>query len=80
MDLIFAMRSRILQLCGERDLSIVKFADLAGIPRSSLKNIFYKKRSNPTLLTIKTICDGFDMTLAEFFSTTQFDSLEQTIK
>jgi hypothetical protein len=31
-------------------------------------------------LTIKMICDGLDMTLAEFFSSPEFDGLEQEIK
>lgn len=29
---------------------------------------------------VKQISDGLDMTLAEFFSTPEFDSLEQEIK
>ena len=35
---------------------------------------------NPKLNTIKQICDGLDITLAEFFDTDEFNSLEQEIK
>lgn len=38
------------------------------------------KSQNPKLITIKMICDGLDITLGEFFSTPEFDSLEQELK
>ena len=37
-----ATKSRILQLCGERNLSINKLATLSALPPSSLKNILYR--------------------------------------
>lgn len=47
---------------------------------SSIKNILYGKSQNPKLLTIKMICDGLGITLGEFFSTPEFDNLEQEIR
>ena len=35
---------------------------------------------NPGTVTIKKLCDGFEITLGEFFSTPEFDELEQEIK
>ena len=80
MGTISAVRNRILQLCNERDITINRLASLSALPPSSIKNILYGKSKNPTLLTIKMICDGLDITLAEFFSTEEFDTLEQEIK
>jgi len=80
MDTIAAVRNRILQLCGEREISINKLATICALPPSSIKNILYGKSQNPKLITIKMICDGLDMTLGDFFSTPEFDSLEQEIK
>ena len=40
----------------------------------------YSKSQNPKLLTVKMICDGLGITLAEFFDTPAFNSLEQEIK
>lgn len=80
MNMIEAVRSRILGICGERELTINKMATMAGLPPSSLKNILYGKSLNPKLVTIKMLCDGLDMTLGEFFSTEEFDSLEQELK
>ena len=80
VDTVTAVRNRILELCGERNISINKLANLSALPPSSVKNILYGKSQNPKLLTIKMICDGLDITLGEFFATPQFDSLEQEIK
>lgn len=80
MDTITAVRNRILQLCGEREISINKLATISALPPSSIKNILYGKSQNPKLITIKMICDGLDITLRDFFSTAEFDSLEQEIR
>ena len=41
MDTITAVRNRILQLCGEREISINKLATISALPPSSIKNILY---------------------------------------
>ena len=80
MDTIAVVRNRILQLCGEREISINKLATICALPPSSIKNILYGKSQNPKLITIKMICDGLGITLGEFFSTLDFDNLDQEIK
>jgi transcriptional regulator with XRE-family HTH domain len=80
MDTVTAVRNRILALCGEHDISINKLATISALPPSSVKNILYGKSQNPKLITIKMICDGLDITLGEFFSSPEFDVLEQEIK
>lgn len=78
--MVQAVRNRILGLCGERNISINKLATICGLPPSSIKNILYGKSQNPKLMTIKMICDGLNITLGEFFSTSEFDDLEQSIE
>ena len=80
MDTISAIKERILHLCAERDISINRLATICALPPSSIKNILYDRSTDPKILTIKKICDGLDITLAEFFSTPEFDALEQEIK
>lgn len=80
MDTISAVKGRILQLCGERNISVNKLAAISALPPSSVKNILYGKSQNPKLLTIKLLCDGLGITLGEFFSTPEFDALEQEIQ
>lgn len=81
MDTVSVARNRILQLCEERKITINKLATLSALPPSSIKNILilYGKSRNPKLLTIKMICDGLDITLSDFFSTPEFDSLDQEV-
>jgi len=80
MDIISVIRNRILQLCGERNISINNLATISALPPSSIKNILYGKSQNPKILTIKMICDGLDITLGDFFGTAEFDNLEQEVK
>ncbi len=80
MDTVTAVRNRILQLCGERNITINHLANVCGLPPSSVKNILYGKSMNPKIITIKKLCDGLEITLGEFFSTPEFDALEQEIK
>ena len=80
MDTITAIKERILHLCNERDISINKLATLSALPPSSVKNILYGRSVDPKILTIKKMCDGLDISLAEFFSTPEFDALEQEIR
>ena len=75
-----AVRNRILQLCQERNMTINRLATVSALPPSSIKNILYGKSQNPKLLTIKLICDGLDITLGQFFSTPEFDGLEQELE
>lgn len=80
METIEVIRARILTLCEEHDLTINGLATVSAIPPSSLKNILYGKSQNPKIITIKILCDGLGITLGEFFSTLEFDLLEQQIK
>ena len=80
MNTVSAIRNRILQLCGERNITINKLANLSAVPPSSIKNILYGKSQNPKIITIKLLCDGLNITLGEFFSTPEFDKLEQEME
>lgn len=80
MNTTDAVRDRILRLCEERGMSINRLATGSALPPSSIKNILYGKSRNPKLLTIKLLCDGLGITLGEFFSTPEFDALEQEIQ
>lgn len=61
-------------------MSIHKLAIESAVAPSSIKNILYGKSKNPGIVTIKMLCDGFGITLTEFFDTPEFAALEQEIK
>ena len=75
-----AVKNRILQLLGEKNMSIHRLAMESAVAPSSIKNILYGKSQNPGIVTLKMLCDGFGITLIEFFDTPEFKNLEQEIK
>ena len=80
MDTYTAVKNRILQLLGEKGMSIHRLAMESAVPPSSIKNILYGKSQNPGIVTLKMLCDGFGITLLDFFDTEEFRNLEQEIK
>ena len=77
MNTYEAVKNRILQLLGERKMSIHKLAMESAVAPSSIKNILYGKSQNPGIVTLKMLCDGFGITLFEFFDTKELADLEQ---
>ena len=75
-----AVALRIIHLCCERGLTPNGISNIAAVPQSTIKSILNGESSNPGIVTIKKLCDGFEITLGEFFSTPEFDELEQEIK
>lgn len=75
-----AIASRILQLCRERGITPNGLSNLAAVPQATVKSILHGESKNPGVVTIKKLCDGLEITLGEFFSTQEFDGLEQEIQ
>lgn len=75
-----AVKLRIIKLCDEKNMTINKLSTESGVAPSSVKNILYGKSKNPGVVTIKMLCDGFGITLTEFFDCAIFRELEQEIK
>ncbi len=80
MTLQDAIVNRIYNLCNERNITINKLSIICGITQSTLNNIINRENNIPTVATIKKICDGLEITLAQFFDTPEFNRLEQEIK
>lgn len=80
MDTRTAIANRIVQLCKERHITPNGLSNIAAVPQSTIKSILNGESKNPGTVTIKKLCDGLEITLGEFFSTPEFDALEQEIK
>ena len=80
MDTREAIVFRLKQLCEERGLTPNGLSNLTGVPQATVKSILNGESQNPGTVTIKKLCDGLEITLGEFFSTPEFDTLEQEIK
>ena len=80
MDTYTTVRNRLLVLLNDKQMPIHKLAMESGVPPSTIKNILYGKSKNPGIVTIKMLCDGLGISLIEFFTTKEFEDLEQEIK
>ena len=75
-----AVAKRILDLCAERNMAVNALASISGVSPSTIYSMLNEKSKNPGIVSLKKICDGLGITLGEFFSTPEFDGLEQEIK
>lgn len=75
-----AVAERFQELCNERNIKINELANLSGVTPSTAYSMMDKSRRDVSIVTIKKFCDGLEITLGEFFSTPEFDRLEQEIQ
>ena len=75
-----AVAERFQELCNERNIKINELANLSGVTPSTAYSMMDKKRRDVSIVTIKKFCDGLEITLGEFFSTPEFERLEQEIQ
>ena len=75
-----AVAARFRELCMERDIRTNDLANRSGVTPSSVYSMLDPKRKEVSITLIKKLCDGLDISLREFFSSSLFDNLEQEIK
>ena len=80
MNTVDVIIIRINQLCQEKGLTPNRLSYISAVPQATVKSILNGESRNPGIITIKKLCDGFEITLGEFFSAPEFETLEQEIK
>ena len=75
-----AVAKRILQLCDERNMTINALANVSGVSPSTIYSMLNEKSQNPGVVSLKKLCDGWEITLRQFFDSDIFDGLEQEIQ
>lgn len=60
---------QISRLRKERGWSYYRLAKEAGIPQSTLSNL-YRRENSPAINTLESICKAFGISLAQFFAET----------
>lgn len=80
MDVKDVVVKRFNELCKERNMRINELANISGVTPSTAYSMMDDSRRDVSIRTIKKFCDGLEITLGEFFSTKDFDDLEQEIK
>ena len=77
MKLSDAIRKRIKFYLKEKNMNIWKLCKMSGIPCSTISTFMSGKTELLKIDTLLHICEGFNITLREFFSDEMFDTAEQ---
>ena len=75
-----AVVSRFLELCTQRNIRPTHLANLSGLTPSTVYSMLDSRRKDISIVTIKKLCDGLEITLGDFFSTPEFDHLDQEMQ
>ena len=75
-----AVAARLRAICAQRSIRINELANLSGVTPSTVYSLLDSRRRDVSVVTVKKLCDGLNMTLAEFFAAPVFDELEQEIQ
>ncbi|MDD5923162.1 MAG: helix-turn-helix transcriptional regulator [Clostridia bacterium] len=80
MNVKDVVTDRFKKLCEERNIKLNELANISGVTPSTAYSMMDNGRRDVSITTIKKFCDGLGITLGEFFSTPEFDDLEQEIR
>ena len=77
MKLDEAIRTRIKEILEEKNISLTALCLNSNLTPSTIFDFMYGKSKHPSILTIKKLCAGADITLKEFFNRDYFNSTEE---
>ena len=70
---------RLRRLLNERGWTEYKLAKKCGLSQSTIANI-YRRNTVPSIATLEAICNGFGITLSQFFADEQMVELTPELK
>ena len=79
MQIKEAIVKRIKNICLERGIKYNELATRSGVTPSTVYSMLDPSR-DLSVITLKKLCDGLDMTITEFFDDDIFRTLEQKIQ
>ncbi len=75
-----AIVQRFQQLCKERNIKYNELATMSGVTPSTVYSMMDDTRKDLSVITVKKLCDGLNITITEFFSAPIFEQLEQELQ
>lgn len=75
MQLNQAVSKRVTQLLQERGMTQYQLFAKSGVPKSTLNNLISCSYDSVKLRIIHEICQGFEITISEFFNSPLFDEV-----
>ncbi len=70
---------RFKNICREKKISYNELANKSGVTPSTVYSMLDNRRRDISLITVKKLVDGLDMSLEEFFSSEEFATLDQEL-
>ncbi len=71
---------RLQNICRERGIRYNELATRSGVTPSTVYSLMSESRRDMSVITLKKLCDGLDMTITAFFEDDLFRTLEQEIR
>lgn len=75
MQLNQAVSMRVTELLNERSMTQYQLFVKSGVPKATLNNIIHCTYNSVKLRIIHEICQGFEISITEFFNSPLFDEL-----
>ena len=75
-----AVVDRFQGLCLERGIKFNELATSSGVTPSTVYSMMDSRRKDVSVVTVKKLCDGLDISIPEFFNAPVFENLEQEIR
>ena len=74
------LTKRIQLLCQKQGISYYTLSYRSTVPMTTLMHILDGSTKNPGLFTIIKICNGFNMTVKDFFDAEEFIGIEDEVE
>ena len=75
-----AIVKRFQQLCRERNIKYNELATMSGVTPSTVYSMMDENRKDISVITVKKLCDGLDISIPVFYNDPLFEYQEQDIQ
>jgi transcriptional regulator with XRE-family HTH domain len=79
MQIKEAIVQRFRELCQEQGIRYNELATRSGVTPSTVYSMMDARRKDISVLTVKKLCDGLEISISAFFAAPIFEELEQEI-
>lgn len=73
------VNEKLREMLKERGLTTYKMAEISGLSHTTLANVF-KRNTVPSINTLRAICNGFGITLSQFFAEEEMVEMTPELK
>lgn len=72
-----AVAQRIIDLCKEKNIAINALGNISGVNPSTIYSILNTKSQNPGVVTLQKICDGLEISIRDFLTSSFLTTLSK---